>query len=85
MFTTCYTAEMDSAPKNHMETTLEVLFLKNAYCILSMAIYLFWDSAISCFEICRLLYIALYKGDLIFLDWKHAAEKVHCAMYCMYY
>jgi len=42
MFTTCYTAEMDSAPKNHRETT--VLFLKNAYCILSMAIYLFWDS-----------------------------------------
>jgi len=31
-------AEMDSAPKNHKETTLEVLFLKNAYCILSMAI-----------------------------------------------
>jgi len=40
MFTTCYTAEMDSAPKNQTETTLEVLFLKNAYCILSMAIYL---------------------------------------------
>jgi len=35
MFTTCYTAEMDSA-QNHIETTLEVLFLKNAYCILSM-------------------------------------------------
>jgi len=35
---------MDSAYKNHIETTLEVLFLKNAYCILSMAIYLFWDS-----------------------------------------
>jgi len=35
---------MDSAPKNHIETTLEVLFLKNAYCILSMAIYLFWNS-----------------------------------------
>jgi len=33
MFTTCYTSEMDSAPKNHTETTLEVLFLKNAYCI----------------------------------------------------
>jgi len=44
MFTTCYTAEMDSAPKNQTETTLEVFFLKNAYCILSMAIYLFWDS-----------------------------------------
>jgi len=57
MLTTCYTAEMDSAPKNHIETTLEVIFLKNAYCILSMAIYLFWDSAISCFEICRLLCI----------------------------
>lgn len=46
MFTTCYTAEMDSAPKNHIETTLKVLFLKNAYCILSRAIYLFWDSTI---------------------------------------
>jgi len=45
MFTTClYTSEMDSAPKNHTETTLEVLFLKNAYCILSMAINLFLDS-----------------------------------------
>jgi len=44
MFTTCYMAEMDSAPKNRIETTLEVLFLKNAYCILSMAIYPFWDS-----------------------------------------
>lgn len=44
MFTTCYMAEMDSAPKNHIETILEVLFLKNAYCILSRAIYLFWDS-----------------------------------------
>ena len=34
-FTTWHTAEMDSAPNFHIETTNEVLFLKNAYKSLS--------------------------------------------------
>ena len=38
-FTAWYTADMDSAQKNHIETVNEVLFLKNAYRSLSRAIF----------------------------------------------
>ena len=38
-FTACHTAEMDSAQSFHIETTNEVLFLKNAYRSLSRAIF----------------------------------------------
>jgi len=34
-FTAWHTTDMDSAPKNHIETTHKVFFLKNAYRILS--------------------------------------------------
>ena len=39
LFTAWHTAEMDSAQKIHIETTNEVLFLKNAYRSLSSAIF----------------------------------------------
>ena len=40
-FTAWHKAEMDSAQKFHIETTNEVLFLKNAYRSLSRAIFQF--------------------------------------------
>ena len=41
-FTAWHTAEMDSAQNFHIETTYEVLFLKNAYGSLSRAIFRFF-------------------------------------------
>ena len=41
-FTAWHTAEMDSAQNFHIETTNEVLFLKNAYRSLSRAIFQFF-------------------------------------------
>ena len=40
-FTAWHTAEMDSAQKIHIETTNEILFLKNAHMSLSRAIFQF--------------------------------------------
>jgi len=62
---------MDSAYKNHIETTLEVLFLKNAYCILSMAIYLFWDSTILInLKVTVVLGVRqVYAGNLVYALW----------------
>ena len=40
-FTASHTTDMDSAPKNHIETTHKVFFLKNAYRILSRWIFPF--------------------------------------------
>ena len=42
-FTAWHTAEIDSAQKIHIETTNEVLFLKNAYRSISRAIFQFFD------------------------------------------
>ena len=39
LFTAWHTAEMDSAQKMYIETTNEILFLKNAYRSLSRAIF----------------------------------------------
>lgn len=36
-FTACYTAEMDSAPKNHLESIFELLFLKKCLLLLILS------------------------------------------------
>ena len=63
-FTAWHTAEMDSAQNFHVETTNEVLFLKNAYRSLSRAIFHFF-----------VLTIMMPDKMARFLSWTMFADK----------
>ena len=63
-FTAWHTAEMDSAQKNHIETTNEVLFLNTACRSLSRAIFQWFDYERQGWCRCPVSYWQFFKVDI---------------------
>ena len=68
-FTAWHTAEMDSAQNFHIETTNEVLFLKNAYRSLSRAIFKIFVLTIRiCCKMGKVFYLADILMAVLLID-----------------
>ena len=68
-FTAWHTAEMDSAQNFHIETTNEVLFLKNAYRSLSRAIFKIFVLTNQTHWMEGVIYLSVHTKDFNGSDW----------------